>query len=147
VAVDPNFEIIVRQAQQQLETVGKGIRSEDEQRRWFDFREVGTPVGKFEYEKLHTLFDRSKGNEEYIKMRKDKDAKVGEAQTAKISVDFLAAMERDFRLRHRSRIRLFVHASCRHTSHSQDNGPLRVNTIGWLASFSKEAGGKAENEE
>ena len=142
--IDPNFEMIVRQTQQQLENVGKGIRA-DGQRPWLDFKDLMV-IGKFEYEKFHDLFDRSKGNEEYVQLRGQKDAQIKELQTAKISVDFLAGMERDFRMRHRSRIRSCIHAGNRASALGQDNGPLRKNTIDWLGSLTKEVGQPAEGE-
>ena len=138
--LDPNMEKIVDKMQEQCETAGNGMFG-DADRKWFDFRDL-TKVGKFEFEKIHTLFSRDKSNEEYLKLRKNAQAKMGDLQTAKISAEYLSALERDFRMRHRSRIRNFVHAGIRMYAKGQDAGPLRKQALDWLPPIQKEVAEK-----
>jgi hypothetical protein len=53
-------------------------------------------------------------------------------QTAKLSADFLAGLERDYRMRTRSRVRMFVHGGNRASANGLAIGPLARNTD-WLS--------------
>ena len=101
-------------------------------RTWLNFSDIAK-VGKFDFAQLHTqLFPREEVNAQCARLRADSAATVKDYATARISGDYLGAMERDFRMRQRSRIRLFVHAGNRARSNSREIGPLLDNSTGWL---------------
>ena len=139
---DPNLSRIIDSMQAQCESIYKGMFVSGD-RPWMDFRDLEI-VGKFEFDKVHELFNRDKANEEYLKLRQASagKAKIFEVQTAKLSVEYLATLERDYRMRHRSRIRNFVHAGVRMKAKSLDSGPLRVQALNWLDSLQKEVSEK-----
>lgn len=142
-AIDPNLETIVSAMQSNAGESADGMCKAG-QKLWFDFRgETGDKVGKFEYEKLHKLFNRDNANEQYIQGRNKIGTIARNIQTAKMSGDFLAGLERDFRMRHRSRIRMFIHAGTRYDSNSKPIGPLRRNTTEWFNSLNGEEANKA----
>jgi hypothetical protein len=47
------------------------------------------------------------------------------AQAAKLQSDALAAVERDTRMRHRTRVRMFAHAAAKMTTQGLEDGPLK----------------------
>lgn len=140
---DPNFETIVGATKDFAKKAGAGIRNDGEQRPWMNFKAQGGG-GKFEFDKVHKVFNRDAANKDYAAARNSKTAKSKDAQLPKLSADFLAGMERDARMRHRSRIRMFIHASARVSANGQDNGPLRRNTVDWLTAVFKEEAKKAD---
>ena len=107
-----------------------------EGRPWLNFEKL-QKVGQFDYEGLHQLFDRKPANDEYAKAISSAAARKL-AQVAKLAADYLAGMERDMRMRRRTRIRMFVHGGNRAAANGQDNGPLKVHSIGWLSRISGE---------
>ena len=107
-------------------------------RPWLDFAEYEglTPAGKFEFDKLHENFNRRAATDDYASKRKVRDTQVKDIQTSKLSIDFLAGCERDWRMRTRSRVRLFVHAEVAGPAGMGENtGPLRKNTVDWMANI------------
>ena len=107
-------------------------------RPWLDFagHEGLTPAGKFEFGVLHENFNRRAATDNYAS--KDK-AQVKDVQTSKLSIDFLAGCERDWRMRTRSRVRMFVHAEVTSPASFGDAaGPLRRNTIDWMSNIAVE---------
>lgn len=100
-------------------------------RPWMNFAEVQV-VGKFDYAGLHALFTRVGSNTEYADLRSQREAQSKNLQTAKLSGDYLAGLERDYRMRQRTRIRCIVHAGNRAMANSSSEGPLYRNSIGWL---------------
>jgi hypothetical protein len=101
---------------------------------WIDFSENGlTPAGQFDFATIHENFNRQKATDDYESKRVQRDTLVKDIQTSKLSIDFLAGCERDWRARTRSRVRMFVHSSVSAAmAMSQNNGPLRRNTVDWL---------------
>lgn len=140
--VDPNFEKIVRATQTFAEKAGAGTRNDGQQRPWMNYKAQGG-AGKFDFEAVHKVFDRKAGNDFYVKARSEGTAKGKDIHLPKISVDFLAGMERDFRMRTRSRVRMFIHTAARVSANGQDNGPLRRNTVDWTTAIFKEEAKKA----
>lgn len=135
--MDPNFTTVIQSAQTQCEKIAEGMFVQGD-RPWMDFSDLQV-VGKFDFEAVHALFNRDKANEEYVKIRQDTSdkAKAYDVQTAKLSVEYLATLERDFRMRHRSRIRNFVHAGVRMQAKGNDAGPLRVQALEWMSGLQK----------
>jgi hypothetical protein len=128
--IEPQLEKVIKYLIATEGMVAKGIFG-PEQRPWVNFDTVQV-AGKFEFAKIHKLFDREASNKEYGTLRTKKGAKVKDLQTAKISADYLAGFERDYRMRTRSRIRLFVHGGNRAAGNGKEVGPLRRNTTDWL---------------
>jgi len=140
--IDPNLEPIVVEIRLTEEANGEALRSAGG-RTWLDWTGVegfsgDKAVGRFDYERLHELFDRSAANKDYLVQRADINAQTMNVQTSKLSVDFLAACERDWRMRTRSRVRMFAHAAARHRAHGLPAGPLTVHSVGWLSVQLKE---------
>jgi hypothetical protein len=112
-------------------------------RPWMDFFEDGTQVGKFDFAGIHKLFERMDANNEYQADGIKDDTELKDMQTLKLSADFLAGMERDYRMRTRSRIRMFVHAGVLlPAANGTDAGALRQNTTYWMNNIQAET---AEN--
>ena len=99
-------------------------------RPWLDFEDV-EKAGKFDLEKQHKIFDRDASNTAYVKAHTEPDARLKEARTAKLSIDLLAGMDRDHKMRIRSRVRMMVHGGVRAKSLGDDKGPIRRNMIDW----------------
>lgn len=128
--IDAQLEKVIgamvgQEAQIATGTFGQGRRP------WLDFRDVAV-AGKFDLVKLHSIFTRSKSNDQYAKAGDGKTT-VKEAQTAKLSGDVLAGLERDHRMRTRSRIRQMVHGGNRAWAHGTTAGPLRRSTIDFMS--------------
>ena len=51
------------------------------------------------------------------------------AQAAKIQSDTLAAMERDTRMRHRTRLRMLAHSVAKTVTHGLEDGPLKRGVL------------------
>jgi hypothetical protein len=128
--VDPQLQKIVSYLVSAEDKVAKGTFGAG-QRPWVNFSDV-KKAGKFDYAALHELFDRSASNDAYAKGTTDATTPGKDMQTAKLSADFLAGFERDYRMRTRSRIRMMVHGGNRAAANGLGNGPLRRNTD-WLA--------------
>ena len=110
-------------------------------RPWLDFQPV-KEAGKFDLAAQHLIFDRTEPNTSYLKARTQTDAKLRESQTAKLSLDLLAGMERDYKMRVRSRVRMLVHGGVRAMNHGDDKGPIRRNMIDWQTRIMSEQKGK-----
>lgn len=133
---EPNINKVVTSLQAVEKNNAEALKTAG-RRQWMDFADL-LLVGKFEYEKLHKVFDRTAGNAAYIKGRASAEARSKDVQTAQISVDLLAAMERDWRMRTRTRIRMFAHAAARKRGNGLGVGPLYRNTVDWLGSIQKD---------
>lgn len=104
----------------QSDTLGRAERGA-EQRVWM--LPTNMTAGPLDVPKLHLpSFDRTKINDEYNKIHADKGAKVGEAGSLKIQLDYVATMERAFRMRHATHIRCVGHAAARHNGHGNGAG-------------------------
>jgi hypothetical protein len=108
----------------------KGAKGGD--RPWMDFQDVAV-AGKFDLKALHSLFSRQTSNRAYTQLRENPAAISKDIQTAKLSADFLAGTERDYRMRQRSRVRMFVHGLARAAVHGNAAGPLTTHSVGWLS--------------
>lgn len=130
-AIDAQMQKIVKN----MESVSQKISTASQKngdRPWMNFTDV-EKAGKFEFDKVHKLFDRTQSNTDYARLKTQKGAESKELQTSKLSGDFLAGCERDYRMRTRSRVRMFVHASVvLPEANTSPDGPLEQNTIGWL---------------
>jgi hypothetical protein len=133
--IDPQLQNVIPYLVSTEASIGQGTLGL-EQRPWMNFDGItgsATAIGKFDLPGTHALFDRSASNDAYVTARQDTETKTMDIQTIKISADLLAGLERDYKMRIRSRIRMFVHASCRAAANGLDIGPLNNNSIGWLS--------------
>ncbi len=130
-AIDQQLEKVINYMVTTEKTISEKLRANSD-RPWLDFEPV-QKAGKFDFSKIHQIFTRQASNNEYVSKRQDDQALAKDIQTAKLSGDYLAALERDHRLRTRSRVRTFVHAGVVSASANGDaQGPLRRNTLDWL---------------
>lgn len=130
-AIDPQLEKVVQYLITTENTISTKLRANSD-RPWVDFETVKR-AGKFDFSALHQIFDRQASNNEYVSKRQNDKTQAKDLQTAKLSGDYLAALERDHRARTRSRIRTFVHGGVVATaSNGNAQGPLRRNTLDWL---------------
>ena len=137
-AMDSQFQPIIEYLMEAMKKVAEASRANGD-RPWVNFGPVAK-VGKFEFERLHDeLFTRSDSNDNYAQLKTDSEAKMKDVQTAKLSADFLAGCERDYRMRTRSRVRMLVHAEVVSAgAYGADTGPLRRNTLDWLGRIDAE---------
>lgn len=101
-------------------------------RPWLDFHQI-QKIGQFDLKGLNTLFDRAPVNEKYIVNLENGNSKAKAFQPDKIGNDFVAGVRRDTGLRRTSRIRSFVQAQVIAKSNGEMTGPLRRNTVDWMA--------------
>lgn len=137
--VDPQLEKVVGYLVATEEKIADGTFAKG-RRPWLDFEPV-KKAGKFDLAAQHEIFDRSASNDAYANARTQPDAKLKQAQTAKLSIDLLAGMERDHKMRIRSRVRMLVHGGVRATHHGDDAGPIRRNMIDWQSRILSEQKG------
>lgn len=130
-AIDPQLEKVVQYMVKTENTISEKLRANGD-RPWLDFEPVKS-AGKFDFDAIHQIFSRKASNNEYVTKRQDDKSLAKDLQTAKLSADYLAGLERDHRARTRSRVRTFVHAGVVATaSNGNAQGPLRRNTLDWL---------------
>jgi hypothetical protein len=127
---DPTLDKIIGSLVAAETAISAGILKGN--RPWVDFQEI-SPVDKFDYSGLHSLFSRESLETAYAKLVSSPDATSKEVQTAKLSVDVLAGIERDWRMRQRSRVRLLVHACARAKVYGNKAGPLMQHSVGWMS--------------
>jgi hypothetical protein len=79
---------------------------------------------------INDAFDRSNINDNYPDVLRNHTE--GEAMVLKLQADYIAAMERAFRTRHASSVRLRLHAAARHSGHGDAAGPLGGSVKLWI---------------
>lgn len=138
-AIDPQMEKVISYIVETEKDIAQKQRGNG-QRPWLDFHTVKR-VGKFDFPGVHEIFQRNRSNDDYVSKRSKADTKAKDLQTAKLSGDYLAALERDHRMRLRSRIRTFVHAQVTMPdANGTADGVIRKNTIDWLGRILAEEG-------
>ncbi len=135
-AMDPQLETVIGYLVGFQERSANGAFGA-EQRPWMDFKEV-REAGKFDFAAVHEIFTRARSNDDYANVRSNPQGLGRELQTAKLSADYLAGFERDYRMLRRSRIRMIVHAGNRAAGNGNAGGPLQRNTIDWLGRINAE---------
>ena len=135
---DPNLEPVIDNVLEQQKGVSDALCG-DGGRPWLNFKALGAK-GKFDFEALHKALNRDASNKDYIDARQDPESKGADVALAKLSIDFLGGIERDTRMRQRTRIRMLSHSCARARGASDKDGPIRRNTIDWMERvFMKEA--------
>jgi len=129
-SIDEQFQNVINYLIQQQKVSGAALL-EGGARTWQDFVEVAD-VDRFDFAKQATIFSRAKANAQYESLHAKDTGLAKEVQAVKQSADVLAGLERDFRMRTRTRIRMFIHSANRNYGNGLAKGPLKVNTIGYV---------------
>jgi hypothetical protein len=125
------FTSTIKDLTEWAECTGRALNNK-EQNKWFipdKSKWSGDPLKIPEIEKA---FDREKINENYRDLIKDADAigTTGETTVLKQQLDYVAALERAYRLRHATSIRCALHNSVRREAHGHNKGVFqRVLTL------------------
>lgn len=133
-SLDKKFEKLIDYLVEREEAVADAMQSQGDPRPWLNFSTgdlVVKATEKTEAE-LDKVFDRNDANEAYVKARSDEEAKSRDVAVSKLAGDFLAAFERDMRMRWRGRIRMIAHAAARRAGNGKASGPLRRCTVDFL---------------
>ena len=149
--LDPNFNRVLTRMRVQSNLTSLALQSVG-RRRW-DLFNFDMPGNDVEYDSGvslqangigirsgKNLFERDEATKTYIEAhtKEDKDGKpqdfTGVAKAAKVQVDFLAGLGRDFAARHIPRVRLFGHEALRKESHGSTDGPM-ADTLMWIAAL------------
>jgi hypothetical protein len=144
-SLDSSFEALVDSMRSAEGDIGTGIVGPGP-RRWMDFKDIAV-VGKFDkdekdgIEAIRKLFKRTSIDTTYDQARSQATSVAKDVQALKLMGDFLAGAERDWRMRQRSRVRMFVHGASISKSNGTEAGPLQRNTIHWLTRVLSEDGG------
>lgn len=111
VQVDEQFSKFIKLIQTQSDNLAKGIDG-SEQPKWELF-ELDSSVS--DLRAIHTHFNRDKLNKEYssLILRTQPFEPIGSFQIIRLQADYLAALERDFINRHKSRIQTVAHEVAR----------------------------------
>ena len=133
------FQARLDEARADCRTFARGARGL-EQPRWFFSR--GTDgverPGKFDFDGVHELFDRTEAEENYmqaIETSGDGSGSGGikqELALASNQSDVLSGMERDFFMRHRSRIRKLAHETVARRHSGSTKGAMQSALILYL---------------
>ena len=100
--------------------------------------EDDTRPGKFDFEKIQALFDRSQAAEQFAEVMENSPNSVRQQQAvAKNQSDYLSGLERDYRMRHRSRIRYLAHEAAAKLVAGDDRGVLVAGLGSYLDIQSK----------
>jgi len=143
--VDKDFEKLIETARLAQASIGQAT-ADGGQRRWFDLKEL-TVVGQFDLAALGELFSRQSVNDIYGSKLTEDGAQTKEFQTAKLTNDYLAGLERDQAARMRSRVATIMHGASRARANGATAGPLRRNTIDFLTRIQNEDDATAASEE
>lgn len=109
--------------------------------KWFELHsdkegEEGKTIDGMDSAEFVQAFDRNAINKAYITaVQPTSDSELspyGDAQAAKVQLDVMAALERDMRMRTRSRVRMMAHGVARLTSHGLDDGPINRCIVNYM---------------
>jgi len=95
--------------------------------KWYEFgKSGGDGPDRFDHDAIKEHFDRTKIGDKYVEII-EKSAKGIEAQivTAKIMNDWLATIERDFRMRKTTRIKAVANTATAMEKHTAEKGNLK----------------------
>jgi hypothetical protein len=143
-----NFEDRMMDLKEDAAAVGGGIQnSEDNPRpRWMvvgresittttaDGQSSGTP-SITDSDIIHQIFDRTESEALYAEAFEQTDGEdkfVQQCALATNQSDILSGLERDFRLRHRSRVRLLAHEGVNKDTMGSDGGQIQGGILEWI---------------
>ena len=107
-------------------------------RRWADFirsvnvdgEEARKDVDVTSMQQVRELFTREPATRRFFEALRSENPKYASLQLERLAIDYLAALERYFRARYRTRIRSFAHAAAANNMESTEYGGLYGATIG-----------------
>jgi len=141
--MDPNFEGQLRtlrtQAQQEAQS-----RQQGQPTPWMMPERKAWSGDLFDSAGMHSPFDRTQANQDFVKAVSDatKPGVVGDLIATTTQVDYLATMERAFRMRHTMRRpRAVLLAAGRKTGHGDPQGTLTQCGVEYLRGILKESKG------
>ena len=114
------FEPVLNALQEAAAAAADALET-DGKPKWYPLKD-GKVIDGFNHSSISEAFNREKQEKDYTDAVDDaKSFRL--VQAAKIESDMLAAIERDTRMRHRSRIRMLAHAAARLKTHGLAEGP------------------------
>ena len=128
------FQTLLDEIKADCATIGRGLRNQV-QRRWqFSSKIDGAEKpGKFDFDGVHELFDRTEAEENFVQaVETPAEHTRQDLAVAKVQSDIISGMERDFILRHRSRIRRLAHESKGKTHTGSGRGVLQNTLLFYL---------------
>jgi hypothetical protein len=135
--IDENLQNLIKYLQQQETKTADALSKQSTGRAWFNFSEEplsGEQRTATSNEKeLHDTFNRDEANQDYVEARQNPDAKSREVALAKTAGDYLAAFERDGRMRRRTRIRMMAHSAARAKGQGSTAGALQRDIMDFLS--------------
>ena len=125
-----NFEDRLTNLRTTVEDASKKLRTSSFNPKWY--RTIGDKpeniVDSFDGPATKEAFDRATEATDYNEaITAPKSFRL--AQAAKIQSDTLAAMERDTRMRHRTRVRMLAHGTAKLATHGLEDGPLQRGVL------------------
>jgi hypothetical protein len=104
--------------------------------------EIAGAPGKFEFSKIKELFDRAEAAAQYANA-KNPSGKRQTTAIAKLASDLLSSFERDYRMRHRTRIRRLAHESVAKSHAGSDVGIFVAGLLQYMQyQIQRESAGK-----
>ena len=98
-----------------------------------DSEDDGHVLNGFDSSEFVSAFDRTEFNKEYTDVVQPADEESArsyrDGQVAKVQLDLMAGMERDLRMRYRSRVRMLAHGIARAQSHGLSVGPIERGIV------------------
>lgn len=139
VDVDPNFERQLRQLKTDSGANGDALQANG-QGQWF--RPDGWNGDVFDYDGMSVPFDRSKANEDFVAAISNPDSPgtTGDMIAATTQIDYLACMERAFRVRHAMPFpRMMLHAAGAMKGNGSDQGVFMLCGVEYVRRLVAEA--------
>ena len=96
----------------------------------------GKTLNGFDPAEFVSAFDRTELNKSYVDVTQPSGEEPAQSyrdgQVAKVQLDTLAGMERDLRMRYRSRVRMLAHGVARAQSHGLAIGPIERGIVNFV---------------
>lgn len=96
---------------------------------WCGLAENNEIIDGFDHDAISTVFSRAGTAKIYADALTPNTGSYRDAQAAKVQGDVLSALERDTRMRHRSRVRMMAHGLSRQVTHGLGAGPISGNIL------------------
>lgn len=134
--VDPVFNAVLKSLQEQAADAAEA-RVTGKPVKWMMPPESDWSKDLKDTETLATAFAPETVISQFVDGTTDpeKPGSTGDLVVTQAQVDYLAVMERAFRVRHMPRLRLVCHAACRAKRHGDDKGPLIGGVLEYVRSL------------
>lgn len=125
--------------QQAVKLSGAGLETTGSAK-WLQLYSDGTKVlDGLSNDNFNEAFSRKDLNTTYMQIVQPEDGATSSyrnAQVAKVQLDLLAGMERELRMRYRSRVRMIAHGAARLQSHGLGEGPIQKGIMNFVTLLS-----------